>query len=71
VQTVHIKVVPNSSKSRVSVMADGTLKVNVTAPPEKGRANEEVSEILRQHFGAPVEIATGHGSPRKTIKILR
>ena len=53
-------------------MSDGTLKVNVTAPPQRGKANEEVREVLARHFGVgvgDVEIVSGHGSPRKLVRI--
>lgn len=55
-------------------MADGTLKVNVTSPPEKGRANEEVCQLLATHYGVPrsaVTILQGHGTPRKLVQIDR
>lgn len=71
--TLRIKVIPRSRKNEVSgELADGTLKVHVTAPPEKGRANEQVCEVLAAHYRVPVravEIVTGHGNPRKVVRI--
>ena len=71
--TLRIKVIPRSSKNEVSgELADGTLKVHVTAPPEKGKANEQVCAVLAAHYKVPVRsvhIVTGHGNPRKLIKI--
>ena len=71
--TIKVKVVPGSSRSAVAgEMADGTLKVNIAAPPEKGRANQELCEVLARHFNVPrssVEIVQGHGSPRKLVRI--
>jgi uncharacterized protein (TIGR00251 family) len=68
-----VKVVPGSSRSAVAgKMADGTLKVNVVAPPEKGRANEELCRLLAEHFHVDpkaVAIVAGHGSPRKLVQI--
>ena len=73
--TIKVKVVPASSRTAVAgEMADGTLKVNLAAPPEKGRANEELRALLATHFGVPraaVEIVAGHGSPRKLVRIGR
>ena len=74
-ETIKVKVVPGSSRSAVAgEMADGTLKVTVTSPPEKGRANAAVCELLARHFGVAlgaVTIVAGHGSPRKLVRVLR
>lgn len=71
--TLRIKVIPRSRKNEVSgELADGTVKVHVTAPPEKGKANEQVCEVLAAHYKVPVravQIVTGHGNPRKVVRI--
>jgi hypothetical protein len=71
--TLRIKVIPRSKKNEVSgEMADGTVKVHVTAPPEKGKANEQVCAVLAAHYKVParaVQIVTGHGGARKLIRI--
>ena len=71
-RSFFVKVVPGSSRAGVSHMSDETLKINVTSPPEKGKANEEVRQLLAGHFGVPladVEIVSGQGSPRKLIRL--
>lgn len=71
--TVRVKVIPRSSKNEVSgELADGTIKVHVTAPPEKGKANEQVCAVLAAHYQVPVRavhIMSGHGNPRKLVRI--
>ena len=71
--TIRVKVIPRSSKNEISgELADGTVKVHVTAPPEKGKANEQVCAVLAAHYKVPVravQIVTGHGNPRKLIRI--
>jgi uncharacterized protein len=71
--TLRVKVIPRSKKNEVSgELADGTLKVHVTAPPEKGKANEQVCAVLAEYFKVPVravQIVTGHSSPRKLVRI--
>jgi uncharacterized protein (TIGR00251 family) len=71
--TLRIKVNPRSSKNEVGdQMADGTVKVHVTAPPEKGKANEQVCAVLAAHYKVPVRsvrIVTGHGAARKVVQI--
>jgi uncharacterized protein (TIGR00251 family) len=71
--TLKVKVVPGSSRNAVvGEMADGTLKVNIAAPPEKGRANTALCDLLARHFGvarSAVTIVAGHGSPRKLVRV--
>jgi uncharacterized protein (TIGR00251 family) len=73
--TLRVKVIPRSKKNEVSgELADGTVKVHVTAPPEKGKANELVCEVLAAHYRVPVravQIVSGHSSPRKLVRIDR
>lgn len=70
---LDIKAVPRSRTAEVSdVMANGVLKVKVTAAPEKGRANEEICALLAEYLGAPrrsVEVIHGHTSPQKRVRI--
>ena len=52
--------------------ATGKLKVYVTAPPEDGRANEAVVEILAKHFGVKrrqVEILAGQTNRNKVVRV--
>lgn len=71
--TLRVKVIPRSSKNEVSgELSDGTVKVHVTAPPEKGKANEQVCAVLAAHYKVPVravEIVTGLCNPRKVVRI--
>ncbi|HEV8289435.1 MAG TPA: DUF167 domain-containing protein [Candidatus Norongarragalinales archaeon] len=68
---VEVKVVPGASKSAVVEEAGG-LKVRVAAPPEKGKANEELLSILAEHFGVKkrqLRIVSGASSRKKIIEI--
>ena len=74
--TVEVRVTPRAQSSRVDVERgpDGAIeiRVRVTAPPERGRANREVIRLLARELGvAPtsLEIVRGAGSRRKTIRI--
>jgi uncharacterized protein (TIGR00251 family) len=70
---VNVNVTPGAAKNEVAgVMQDGTFKVKVTAPPERGKANEQVCELLAAYFSVPkscVEIIRGATSRRKQIRI--
>ena len=48
------------------------LKVKIAAPPEKGKANEELCRVLAEHYGVPkaaVSIVSRHTSALKLVKI--
>lgn len=68
-----IKVVPGSSRSGIAGWMGDTLRVWVTAPPERGKANAAVEALLREVLGLPsggARIVSGGSSPRKTVEIL-
>jgi uncharacterized protein (TIGR00251 family) len=71
--TLKIKVIPRAARTEFAgEMADGTLKVNVAAPPEKGKANEELCAFLARHHGVErgrVEVISGASSTRKLVRI--
>jgi uncharacterized protein (TIGR00251 family) len=53
-------------------MADGTLKIRIAAPPEKGKANDELCGFLAHHYGVPkanVRVLSGHTAPLKLVHI--
>jgi uncharacterized protein (TIGR00251 family) len=72
--TIEVKVTPRARRTAFAgQMADGTLKIQVAAPPEEGRANEELCAFLARHHGVPrsaVEILRGHTSRRKVVRIV-
>jgi uncharacterized protein (TIGR00251 family) len=69
---VTVKVVPGSSRDRIAGVLGDALKVAVSAPPEKGKANKAVIEVLAKALGVKrnaIQILTGHTQPRKTLRI--
>ena len=74
--TLEVRVTPRASSSRVEVerRSDGAfeVRVRVTAPPERGKANREVVKLLARELGvapATLAIVRGAGSRRKTVRI--
>ena len=69
--TLRVKVIPRSAKTEiVGEMADGTLKIKIAAPPEKGKANDELVRFLAAHFGVKrVEIISGHTAALKIVRL--
>jgi len=67
-----VKVVPGASRSRVAGVHGAALRVQVAAPPERGRANRELCATLADALGvrpADVEVVAGETSPRKTVAV--
>jgi uncharacterized protein (TIGR00251 family) len=71
--TLRVKVIPRSPRTEIAgELSDGTLKVKVSAPPDKGKANEELCRFLAEHYGVArgaVTILSGKATPRKLVKI--
>jgi uncharacterized protein len=71
--TIHVKVTPRSPRTEITgTMADGTLKLRIAAPADKGLANEELCRFLASHHGvarSAVEILSGHTATRKLVRI--
>jgi len=69
---IKIYLQPKSSKNEwVGPYRDG-IKVKVTAPPIKGKANEALIRFLAKLWGlspSQIEIKKGHHSHEKIIKI--
>ena len=68
-----VKVIPKSSRNEIAGrMADGTLRVKIAAPPEKGKANAELRAFLAKEYGVPqrdVVIVSGETSHLKRVRI--
>jgi uncharacterized protein (TIGR00251 family) len=68
--TIRVKVIPRSAKSEiVGEMPDGTLKVRISAPPEKGKANAALCALLSKHYGKSATVISGHTAPIKLIRL--
>jgi len=66
---VDVWVVPGASRDSVDGTHGEALKVRVTAPPDRGRANQAVAALLTAHFGTPATLLRGETSRHKTFRI--
>ncbi len=67
-----VKVTPNAGRNEITGFKDGVLQVKVAAPPDKGKANRELIEILAEKLEvkrSAVLIVQGQTSRHKTIII--
>lgn len=67
-----VKVVPGASQTKVAGLLGDALKIRVQAPPEKGKANIAVLEVLAKFLGVPAHqltICAGHTAHTKVVEI--
>jgi uncharacterized protein (TIGR00251 family) len=70
--TLAIRAQPGARRNAVLGEQAGALKVAVTAPPEDGRANEAIVELLRDVFGwkrSQIELVSGYTNRNKVVLI--
>lgn len=69
---LSVKVVPGASKDGIAGWLGDVLKVRVTAPAERGKANRAVEALVAGALGISrdrVLIVAGHSSARKIVEI--
>jgi len=67
------KIVPGSSRTAVCGLLDEMLKIKVSAPPEKGKANKSLLDFLAKQLGVKrnaVSIISGKTSAVKSVQVL-
>jgi uncharacterized protein (TIGR00251 family) len=67
-----VRAQPGARRAGVQGEQNGALKVAVTAPPEDGRANQALVEVLREALGlkrSQVELLSGQTSRDKRFLI--
>jgi uncharacterized protein (TIGR00251 family) len=68
-----VKVQPRAKRNAVVGELGDALKLNLTAPPVEGRANEACIEFLANLLEVPrssVSIASGESSRQKVIRVV-
>lgn len=68
-----MRVAPGSSRDGIVGWLGDALKIKVTAPPEKGKANDAVVKLLAAALGLTndaVTVVGGHSSQSKVISVV-
>lgn len=65
-----IRVIPNSSKLRL-VEQDQKLKLYLTSPAEKGKANSQLIKFFKKELNLKVIIISGERSKEKVLKLFQ
>jgi len=69
---LKVKVTPRGSADTVLGIAEGALRIRLTAPPLEGAANAAARAFLSDLLGVPkraVELARGQSARAKTFRI--
>ena len=70
--TFRVHVMPRGRRDEVVGLYGDSLKVRLTAPPVKGKANQALREFLANRLDvstSAVEILSGHASRQKRVRV--
>jgi uncharacterized protein YggU (UPF0235/DUF167 family) len=71
---LFVRVVPGARRSEVVGRVGEAWKLRVAAPPERGRANDELVALLARTLDVPrssVRVARGHTTGQKLVEVER
>jgi uncharacterized protein len=69
---LRLRVIPGSGKPGIVGRYGDGWKLRVTAPPDRGKANEATLDILADTLGLAatnLRLVSGHGSRDKTVEV--
>jgi uncharacterized protein (TIGR00251 family) len=69
---VRLRVAPGATRAAIVGRYGEAWKVRVSAPPEGGRANDEVVRLLADTLAVPrssVTLVSGHGARDKIVEL--
>ena len=72
VARIEVRVQPRAGRNAVEVVDQDRLRVQVTAPPDQGKANEAAVALLAKRLGVArndVRIRRGHKARNKLVEV--
>jgi len=69
---ISLKVTTRAKKEGIEKISENSYRIKVSLPPEKGKANKRVIELLSEEFDIKkqnIRIVSGETSSRKIIDI--
>ena len=69
---IEVRVTPNASREQVTLDGDRFL-IRVTCPPEDGKANKAVTQLLAKALGLPpsrLTLVRGHTGRDKQFQVV-
>ncbi|MCM8792678.1 MAG: DUF167 domain-containing protein [Candidatus Omnitrophica bacterium] len=70
---IFVKVKPKAKQEKIEKISESQFRVWVKEPPQQGRANKKVIELVADYFNiakSKVKIVSGISSKQKCIEIL-
>jgi len=70
---ISVKVTAKAKQNKIVKISDAEYKVYVTAAPERGKANEKVTELLSEYFDvskSSIKILRGENTNKKLVEII-
>lgn len=70
---IFVKVHPKSKQEKIEKISEGDFEVYFNVPPEAGKANKKMIEMLAEYFGVPISnvyITSGSHSRKKWVQII-
>jgi len=70
---IKVTVVARAKKAAIIVLGNNHLKVKIPTAPVKGKANEQLIEMLADYYGvrkSAITITRGEHSREKVVEIL-
>ncbi|MGD1119998.1 MAG: DUF167 domain-containing protein [Dehalococcoidales bacterium] len=67
-----VKVTPNAGRNEITGFREDVLQVRIAAPPDKGKANQELTDFLAEKLGvkkSAITIIRGMTSRHKVLTI--
>lgn len=69
---VEVKVIARAKKEEIKKISEDYYRIKVCLPPERGKANKRIIELLSEEFGIKkkdIRIISGEANSRKIIEI--
>lgn len=69
---IKARIIPNSSRNQIVGWFKDQLKIKISAPPERGKANQKLINFLSEKWNIPkhsIQIIKGHKKRDKVIEI--
>jgi hypothetical protein len=69
---IPVQVYPNAVRNEIAGLTNGILRIKISAPPIKGKANRELIAFLSQLLGTSkdnISIIKGHTARNKVVAI--
>ena len=66
---LKIKVKPNSEKQEIEKIDEENYKISLKSKPEDNKANIELINLLKKHFGKDIKIIKGLRNRNKIVEV--